>query len=94
MPSSEEVLKNVETEKERVRVLNEELRAIRGLKEVPSRMGLIWNNEKDLMIIDVAKVEVFHADMESITMVGKINDVIPHPDHIDIHNIIHDFLKE
>ena len=94
MPTEQEILEKIEFEKERVRVLNEELHQIRGPKEVPTRMGLIWNNEKDLMVVDIAKVEVFHADMESVTIIGKISDIIPNPNHIDIHNIIHEFLKE
>lgn len=79
--------------KERVDELNNALMNARDRKAPPGRLGLIWNKNNDVMIVDVSGIETFHTDLKTVTIKGVIKGIAHTPTHIDFHYIINAFLE-
>lgn len=78
---------------EKVEKLNTQLKDARDNKPPPKRIGLVWTKPNSVMVLDIEDVEVFYADLKSITIKANALDIIHEPMHLDVHNIIRSFLE-
>jgi hypothetical protein len=78
---------------EAVEKLNTKLRDARDNNPPPKRIGLIWSKPNSVLVLDIDDVEVFYGDLKSITIKATALDIIHEPMHLDMHNIIRDFLE-
>lgn len=77
-----------------VEKMNQELQEARGGKPVGKRMGLVWQTDNSVMVLDVENIELFYGDLTSVTIKAMVQDIIHNPLHIELHNLIADFTEE